>query len=118
MERGVRDALKKGPMGGFPVVDVQIALVDGKTHSVDSGDASFYQAGILAVREALKRSGSKLLEPIMKMNADFPTKNTGAVTKDMSRRRGQVIILLPNRMLHYNQYYDGTCNKSNVFKLF
>lgn len=108
VEKGVHEALKEGPMGGFPVVDVQVTLVDGKTHSVDSGDAAFFQAGILAVREALKKSESILLEPIMKMDADFPGKNTGAVSKDLSRRRGQVTIVVLNMIAHFNFHTDSS----------
>ncbi|CAD7705037.1 unnamed protein product, partial [Ostreobium quekettii] len=95
VERGVRDAFKNGPLGGFPVVDVRVRLVDGKTHSVDSGDAAFHQAGILAARDALSKAKCTLLEPVMMANINVPDANVGSISKDLLRRRGQVLAVNP-----------------------
>eukprot|EP00957_Ditylum_brightwellii_P013218 997592-Ditylum_brightwellii.AAC.1 len=68
VERGVREQLQLGgPLAGYPVTDVRITLVDGKMHSVDSKDIAFQSAGKLAVKAALERGGSRLLQPMDKV---------------------------------------------------
>ena len=90
IEKGVLEALKRGSLGGFPVVDLRVRLVDGSHHVVDSNDFSFFQAAILAIREALPRTNPVLLEPVMAMEIDIPEEDLGKVTKDISARRGRV----------------------------
>jgi elongation factor G len=91
VEKGVREAMTAGPLGGFPVVDVEVRLVDGKHHSVDSSDAAFQMAGILAFREATATTDAVLLEPVMEVDIAVPDELTGAVMSDLSSRRGRIM---------------------------
>ncbi len=91
VEAGVREALGEGPLGGFPVVDVHVRLVDGKHHTVDSSDAAFRMAGILAVRDALEASSSVLLEPVMEVDVAVPDDLVGTLMSDLSARRGRIL---------------------------
>jgi len=89
VEKGVRAQLEKGLLAGYPVVDVQVSLVDGKTHSVDSSDQAFQIAGALAVQDASDgRMG--LLEPFSAVAAFVPDEYVGAVLGDLAARRGRV----------------------------
>ena len=90
VEKGVRDSLNHGVLGGFPVVDVKVSLVDGKFHPVDSSDFAFQTAGSIAFKEAMAQADSVLLEPIMSMEISVPEAMTGDVLKDLSGRRGRV----------------------------
>ncbi len=91
VEKGVREAMRKGPLGGFPVVDVEVRLTDGKYHSVDSSDAAFQMAGILAFREAVQDTQPVLLEPVLEVDIAVPDDLTGAVMSDLSSRRGRIM---------------------------
>ena len=88
---GVREALETGVLANYPVVDVNVALVDGQYHPVDSSEMAFKMAGSLGVQEALKRSQPVILEPVMKIEASTPDQFFGDVLGDISSRRGQVI---------------------------
>ncbi len=91
VEKGVLDAMETGPLGGFPVVDVEVRLLDGKHHSVDSSDAAFQMAGILAFRDAVAQAQPVLLEPVMEVDIAVPDDLTGAVMSDLSGRRGRIM---------------------------
>ncbi len=91
VEKGVREAMLAGPLGGHPVVDVQVTLHDGKHHSVDSSDAAFQMAGILAFRDAVAQTDMVLLEPVMEVDIAVPEELTGAVMSDLSGRRGRIM---------------------------
>ncbi|MEZ2390006.1 elongation factor G-like protein EF-G2 [bacterium RCC_150] len=90
VEKGVRAQMNKGVRAGFPVVDIRVTLVGGKTHSVDSSDAAFQAAGALALREAAAASSIQLLEPISAVTVLVPDEHVGAVMSDLSSRRGRV----------------------------
>lgn len=89
VEKGVRDAMAEGAVGGFPVVDVRVTVYDGKHHSVDSSEMAFRIAGSLAMREALAAAGSVLLEPVMSVTVTVPDDAVGDVMGDLSGRRGR-----------------------------
>jgi elongation factor G len=89
-EMGVKDALENGPLGGYPVVDVRVALVDGSTHSVDSSEMAFRMAGIEGMRRAMDQGEPVLLEPIMKAEVRVPEQFFGDVLGDINARRGHV----------------------------
>ncbi len=89
VEKGVEDAMRKGDIGGFPVVDVRVTLFDGKHHTVDSSEMAFRIAGSMAMQEALKKAGSVLLEPIMSVAITVPEDAIGDVMGDLSGRRGR-----------------------------
>ncbi|WP_284752736.1 elongation factor G-like protein EF-G2 [Arthrobacter sp. efr-133-R2A-120] len=90
VEKGVRAQMGKGVRAGFPVVDIRVTLVGGKTHSVDSSDAAFQAAGALALREAAAAGSIQLLEPISAVTVLVADDYVGAVMSDLSSRRGRV----------------------------
>jgi elongation factor G len=90
VEKGVRGALTRGVLDGHPVVDVEVRLVDGQTHSHDSSPMAFEIAASLAVQQALKAASPCLLEPVMAVEVVVPEAFVGAVLADVSRRRGRV----------------------------
>jgi elongation factor G len=90
VEKGVESVLGSGVVAGFPVVDVKVALVDGKYHDVDSSALAFEIAARAAFRDALQKGKSVLLEPIMKVEVVTPEDYTGSVIGDLNSRRGQI----------------------------
>ena len=91
VEKGVKEALDKGVIAGFPVVDMQVTLYDGSYHEVDSSEIAFKIAGTMALQEAIKRAKPILLEPIMKVEIIVPDSFMGEATGDIASRRGQVL---------------------------
>jgi elongation factor G len=91
VEKGVRAQMEKGVHAGYPVVDIQVTLFDGKAHSVDSSDFAFQMAGSLALREAAAATRINLLEPIDEVTVVVPDDLVGAVMSDLSGRRGRVL---------------------------
>jgi len=90
VEKGVESVMTSGPLIGFPVVDIGVALVDGKYHDVDSSALAFEIASRAGLREALKLAGPVLLEPIMKVEVVTPEEYLGSVIGDVNSRRGQI----------------------------
>ena len=90
VEKGIESVLGAGVVAGFPVVDVKVALVDGKYHDVDSSALAFEIASRAAFREALQKGKPVLPEPIMKVEVVTPEDYTGSVIGDLNSRRGQI----------------------------
>src|SRR5919107_481961 len=90
VEKGIRTQAERGLGGERAVVDVQVTLVDGKSHSVDSSDAAFQSAGALALRELAAAAGTRLLEPWCEVAVAVPGEYVGAVMSDLSSRRARV----------------------------
>ena len=90
VEKGVKEALLSGTLGGYPVVDVRVTLFDGTFHAVDSSDFAFQRAGSMAIKKAMPEAKPVLLEPIMELEIDVLEADVGKVTKDLSGRRGKV----------------------------
>jgi elongation factor G len=90
VERGMRESLDSGILAGYPLVDVRAALIDGSSHNVDSNEMAFRIAGSMALKEAAKRAGVKLLEPVMELEIVTPDEYMGDVIGDLSSRRGKV----------------------------
>jgi elongation factor G len=90
VDKGIQEAFDNGVVAGYPVVDVRVELVDGSYHEVDSSEMAFQIAGSMAAKEALKRAGSVLLEPIMDVEVVVPEEFMGDVMGDLSSRRGQI----------------------------
>jgi len=90
VEQGVKDAMTKGPLG-FPVVDLEVALLDGQFHPVDSSEMAFRIAGRISLDEALAKCGPRLLEPIDRLGVFVPTSAMSAVNSALSARRGQIL---------------------------
>ena len=91
VESGARSAAMSGILGGYPMVNVMVELVDGSYHDVDSSQVAFEQAGSLAFRQACTQAGLALLEPIMLVTITTPEDFFGSVTGDISSRRGHVV---------------------------
>ena len=90
VEKGVKEAYENGVIAGFPVVDMEVDLVDGSFHDVDSSDIAFKIAGSMAFQTAVKRADPALLEPIMKVEVTTPDEYMGDVIGDLSSKRGQI----------------------------
>jgi elongation factor G len=90
VEKGLEGQLTSGVIAGFPVVDVKASLIDGASHDVDSSAMAFEIAARAAMREALAKGASVLLEPIMKVEVVTPEDYTGSVIGDLNSRRGQI----------------------------
>ena len=90
VEKGLRDALDGGVLAGYPLVDLKATLTDGNSHAVDSSEMAFRIAGSMALKDAAKQAGVKLLEPVMELEVVTPEENMGDVIGDLSSRRGKV----------------------------
>jgi len=90
VEKGVVEAMQRGPLAGFPVVDIRVRCVDGKFHAVDSNEMAFKLAGSFGFKAAVEQAKPKLLEPIMTAEVSVPDDNVGDVMGDISSRRGRV----------------------------
>lgn len=90
VEKGLLSVLGAGVLAGFPVVDIKVQLVDGAYHDVDSSALAFEIAARAALREALRKGNTVLLEPIMKVEVISPEEYTGSVIGDLNSRRGQI----------------------------
>ena len=91
VEIGVSDYLHRGPLGGFPVVDVSVTLIDGSYHSVDSSDMAFRQAGRIGMAEGMPKCSPVLLEPIMEVEIAIPSEATARINGMIPQRRGQIL---------------------------
>ncbi len=91
IEDGVREALETGPLAGYAVVDVEVSLIDGSYHEVDSSEIAFKMAAEIAIKNAYKKSEAVLLEPIMKVEVTTFDEYLGEVLSDFSSRRGKVV---------------------------
>lgn len=90
VEKGLASVVGAGVVAGFPVVDLKVELIDGAFHEVDSSALAFEIASRAALREALQKGGSVLLEPVMKVEVTTPEDYTGSVIGDLNSRRGQI----------------------------
>jgi elongation factor G len=88
--QGIQSALDNGVLAGYPTVDVKVSLVDGQYHDVDSSEMAFKIAGQMAFREAARKAGPILLEPIMGVEVVTPDEYMGDVMGDLSSRRGRI----------------------------
>src|SRR5262249_56228240 len=87
VEKGVVEAMSQGEVAGYPVVDVQVTLYDGKYHTVDSSEMAFKIAGSLGMKAALAKARPVLLEPIMRVEVTVPEEHVGDVMGDLNSRR-------------------------------
>jgi elongation factor G len=90
VEKGFELSVDRGPLAGYPVVDVKVSLTDGGFHSVDSSQIAFEVAAKAAYRQTMPKCGPQLLEPIMKVDVFVPDANVGDTIGDLNRRRGMV----------------------------
>jgi elongation factor G len=92
---GIQDAMRRGILAGYELVDIRARLVFGSYHEVDSDERSFHIAGSLAFQDAVKKAKPVLLEPIMRVEVVTPEEYMGAVNGDLNRRRGQIEKMEP-----------------------
>jgi elongation factor G len=90
VQEGIREACESGTLAGYPVLDFKATLFDGSYHDVDSSEMAFKIAASMAFKDANKKAGPILLEPIMKVEVTTPTDYLGAINGDLNRRRGQI----------------------------
>ena len=88
---GCRNTAKSGVLAGYPLLGVKVELIDGKYHDVDSSQIAFEMAGTLAFKDATKKAGLQLMEPIMKVQVTTPDEFFGNVTGDLNRRRALIV---------------------------
>jgi len=91
VEKGVQDEISRGVLAGYPVQDVRVMVLDGKTHPVDSKEIAFRTAGRFAFRDAFLKASPVLLEPIVTIEVTVPSAKVGTITGDISSRRGRVL---------------------------
>ncbi len=90
VDEGIQEAMKTGVLGGFPVTGIKATCYDGSYHEVDSSEMAFHIAGSMALKDALQKGDSVLLEPIMKVEVTMPEDYMGDVIGDLNSRRGRV----------------------------
>ncbi|MBQ2681134.1 MAG: elongation factor G [Eggerthellaceae bacterium] len=90
VDKGIQEALNSGVLAGYPVEDVRVELIDGSYHEVDSSEAAFKVAGSMAIKEALRRGKSVILEPVMAVEVETPEEYLGFVMGDIPSRRGMI----------------------------
>jgi elongation factor G len=95
VEKGVREALMHGSVGGYPVTDLHVILFDGAYHDVDSSEQSFKTAAGMGVRDALAKCNPAVLEPIVRVHVTVPTQYTSAVIQQLTGKRGQILGMNP-----------------------
>jgi elongation factor G len=95
IERGIGDAMEKGVLGEFPVVDVKVTVIDGKYHEVDSSDMAFRIAAAMAFRDGMRKGAPVVLEPIMHVEVVVPEEFTGDVISELNMRRGAISGMEP-----------------------
>jgi elongation factor G len=111
-ELGVREALEKGIIAGYPATNVRVTLLGGKFHEVDSAAMDFQIAGSMAVREAMRSARPALLEPVMAVDMNVTEEHLGAVVADIGRRRG---IVRGMRARGNMRNVDGEVPRSETF---
>jgi len=91
VEKGVKEAMSKGVLAGYPLVDMNVALYDGTFHEVDSSEIAFKIAGSMALQQAVREASPILIEPIMKLEVTTPEEFMGDVIGDLSSKRAQIL---------------------------
>jgi elongation factor G len=97
VKEGIGEALKNGVLAGYPMEDVKVRLFDGSYHDVDSNEMAFKIAGSMALKEACRKAGAVLLEPISSVEVVVPDEYLGDVIGDLNSRRGKISGILPRK---------------------
>ncbi len=113
VEKGLRKAMEKSPVAGYPVVDVKCVLVDGGFHPVDSSDMAFQLCAAQCFKQAFKKAGPIIMEPVMKIEVNTPDDYIGNVTRDITKRRGRIENM--RRFRKGSQKLDGFCPLMEMF---
>jgi len=96
VEKGLQEAVQKGPLAGYPMVGLKATLYDGSYHPVDSNEMAFKLAAILSFKEAMPNAAPTLLEPVMNLQVTVPDSYMGDVIGDLNKRRGRVMGMNPD----------------------
>ena len=113
VEKGLQEAVVKGPLAGYPVVGVKAILLDGSYHPVDSSDMAFKTASNMAFKDAFMKCQPILLEPIASIKVTVPDANTGDIMGDMTKRRGRVLGM--ESIGHGKQVIQAEVPMSNLY---
>ena len=100
VEKGVRQAMQKGVLANYPIVDIKVTLYDGSYHPVDSSDIAFQIAGSMALQKAVKEAGLILLEPIVNVEIRVPQEFVGDIIGSINAKRGKVLDMIPSGSTH------------------
>src|SRR4051812_5026001 len=92
-KKGIEEAVLNGIIGGYPVIDVEVDIIDGSYHDVDSNELAFKMAAIFAMKDGFKKAKAILLEPIMKVENTTPEEYQGDIMGDLNRRRGKIMSI-------------------------
>jgi elongation factor G len=92
-KKGIEEAVLNGVVGGYPVIDVHVDIIDGSYHDVDSNELAFKLAAIFAVKDGFKKAKAIMLEPIMKVENTTPDEYQGDIMGDLNRRRGRIVSI-------------------------
>ncbi|MFA6665497.1 MAG: elongation factor G [Armatimonadota bacterium] len=95
VEKGIREAMERGILAGYPVVDIKATVYDGSFHPVDSSEMAFKMAGILAFQAAAEKAGPVILEPVMSVEVIVPEEYMGDVIGDLNGKRGRILGMEP-----------------------
>jgi elongation factor G len=90
-EAGIREAAASGVLAGYPLIDIKVEIIDGSYHPVDSSEMAFKIAGSMALKDAARKAGMMLLEPVMKVELTSPDENMGDLIGDITSRRGSIV---------------------------
>ena len=113
VEKGIAEAVQKGPLAAYPVVGVKAVLYDGSYHPVDSSEMAFKMAASQAFKKGFMEAGPVLLEPISSLKVTVPDSYTGDVMGDLNRRRGRVLGMNSNH--HGKQIIEADIPMSELF---
>ena len=105
VENGIKESLDNGIIAGYPMIDVKVTLYDGSYHDVDSNEMAFKTAGSLAIKEAVRKAGPILLEPIMLVEVTTSEEFYGDVIGDLNRRRGTILGMESRGTMHVVRGY-------------
>ncbi len=90
IDQGIRDAMRRGVLAGYEMVDIKVSLYDGSYHDIDSNEMAFSIAGSMAFKEAARKAKPVLLEPVMAVEVTVPEEYVGTIIGDLSLRRGRI----------------------------
>jgi elongation factor G len=111
-EKGVKEALDSGALGGYPLVDLKVTLTDGSYHEVDSSEMAFKIAASMALKEGAKKANPAILEPVMKVEVIVPEEYMGDTIGDLNSRRGKILSMEAKNKL---QHIKGTVPLAEMF---
>ena len=112
VEAGIREAAEEGPLQGYPVINLKVTVLDGSYHEVDSSELAFKTAGMLALKDALRKADPRLLEPVMKLEITAPEEFTGRIINNINSKRGRLESL---ETVHSTQTIRGLVPMAELF---